>query len=335
MLLWIGLFTYESTIVEFGFMFGYLAIWRWTGHPVSRAYLKTLFLASAPVLLMFAVVRHLVVPQAMPLVPLSIQAHNAAMFAAALLTPIDLVFANAIFHTPLPSEIQLNGKFLIEAGISAIVLAVVALAILRRPGVRARLSGMDWLSMSFLAACIPLSLTPFLAFTPHPSETYLYPGAAFYAIVLSLLLWRLLPGQTAYAAVVAGIALLFAAGVLVKNDRVVSCGAAARTILTQLPTNNWLQGSWHIFLATPPGQEPGPRYGIYGYSGLSSIEVEGVGNRAAEKAVQMASRNDQVIADVVPPAEMAKNCASRGTCFWIFRDGSAHEFIPPAGTPAR
>jgi hypothetical protein len=328
-LLFVGLFTYEPVIVVIGFMIGYLAIRLFRSQGPSRGYLAAFAAATLPVLLIFFAARQAVVHDRMPFVPVALQAHNLALFGAGLLTPFDFVLSNAVFHTPLPSQVRPSGG--VSVIILAIGLAAMIVAVVRLPSVWARRKRVDGLLSLFLAVCIPATLVPFLFFTAHASETYLYAASAIYAILLSSLLVALLPLR-AVQVIVGLFALSFTAADLVRNSRVAVCGAAAQTTLSQLPRSSWREGPAHIYLATPPGQESGPRYGMYGYSGLSSIEVEGLGIRSAEAALQIVTGNDRVVADVLPPGTMADKCTAPQTCFLVYRDGTVHPWKASAGS---
>jgi hypothetical protein len=327
----LALFTYESTIVIFGFTFTYLFLaWR-RGRSVSRAYFMTFLCGSGIVLLSLFVTRILFVAEPTPLVPVGLILRNTAMYLGSLLLPVDLVFAHTVWGTPLPSEITLSRSVLAALVAVATALAVLVLLALRTAGVRARMKRVDWPVAALLAVGIPFSLGPFLAFAGHASETYMYLPAALYAILLSLILNGLLPPR-AYATVVTALLISLASGTWVRNQLVTSCGTTAKNIIRQLPMERWRTGDWHIRLARPLEEPARARYGMYGWEGLSTIDP---GESASMPPVQAALRgfsgNERLNAEVVP-GEQLHDCPAPGMCFWVSRLGNVKDaYTPPAG----
>jgi hypothetical protein len=326
----LALFTYEATIVVFGFIGSALFLGWIRGRTAPRGYLTALACGSGVVLLSFFAMRHLFVSQPTPLVPLGLIARNTAMYVGALLLPVDLVFAHTMWGTPLPSEITVSRSVLAGLGTSAAALAVLFALALRSTRLRARMKHVDWPVAALLAAGIPFSLGPFLAFTGHPSETYLYLPAALYAILVSLVLTALLPSR-AYAAVISLLLISLVAGTWVRNQLVTSCGAAAKNIVSQLPLERWRTGDWNIRLARRADEPAGVRYGMYGWEGLSSIDPGEPNSVAAQDALQMFTGNERLKAAVVP-SEQLRDCSSPGTCFWVSRRGDVQDaYAEPAG----
>jgi hypothetical protein len=326
----LALFTYEPTIVVFGFTFTYLLLAWWRGRSVSRAYFITFLVGSGIVLLSLFVTRYLFVSQPTPLVPLGLILRNTAMYLGALLLPVDPVFAHTVWGTPLPSEIAISRSFLAVVGGAMAALAVLVLLALRSEGVRARLKRVDWPIVVLLAAAIPFSLGPFLAFTGHASETYLHLPVALYSILLCLVLSSVL-GPRSYLAVVSLLLISLAAGTWVRNQLVTSCGATAQNIISQLPFERWRTGDWNIRLARPLQEPALPRYGIYGWEGLSTIDPGEPGFFPAQAALQTFSGNDRLKAEVVP-GEQLRDCSAPGTCFWVSQRGDVKDaYTPPVG----
>jgi hypothetical protein len=329
----VALFTYEAAIVIFGFIYGYLAIRWWTKLPASRGYLLGVAAGSAAVLLPFFTVRHMVVTQRTGSVALPVIVKNLVMNLAAMAMPVDTILANTLWDTPLPSELVIPMRTLVvAAAIAAVVIAAAAFLVFRQPACRAWLKSLPWPLLLFLAGALLFSLGPFLAFTPHASETYLYLPVVFYTILLCLLVRRLLPGPRAYIAAVSVLAVLGAAGVWARNQRVIDCGTIARNILTHLPVANWRAGDWRIRLASLPDMLTPSMYGIYGYSGLSTLEREDSGIRAAECAVRLAARNPQIQVDIVSPEEIRRDCSAPGTCFWVSASGNVQDAVQPTAS---
>jgi hypothetical protein len=260
-------------------------------------------------------------------VPLPTMLHNAILYAGGLLSPIDVVTANQLFGSPLPPEIHLGRKILGLLVIAMLVLVVSFLAFLRTPMARTGIQLLDKGLVVYLTLLIPIVLAPFLLFAPHASETYLYLPAALYCILLSTLLWALLPSQVFYRSAVAAILVCFGVGTWIRNQRVAECGQTAYTILKSLPVSHWKNGDWYIRLSNIPGETLPSRYGLYAYKGLATIDPgdPDTGN-AIRKALQVATGNPELKAKIVSPAEIGGSCVP-DTCFEVSRSGSVQEVM--------
>ena len=136
---WCSLLTYESSISVFGLMFTYVIIRVVIEREQlpSRRYLVVLIAGSMVFISSYFGLRKLFVnvaaQQAVP--PVKVLVLSAAMYAGALLTPIDPVLANAWFKIPLPSEIHWTG-FSWSLKIELAFLGTLVLALLIWIGVR-------------------------------------------------------------------------------------------------------------------------------------------------------------------------------------------------------
>jgi hypothetical protein len=174
--------------------------------------------------------------------------------------------------------------------------------------------------MLFLACATVAFLLPFLLFNEHASETYLYLPVAFYCPMLAALLYYSIRSSPAYIASLAVIAALFAAATYNRNRHVDSGAAVAQRIIENLQVARWTEGTWQIRLAE--AEPPLPRYGIYQYQGLATIDVGDPTLPGATCALQLATHNPNLVAQVVLPFEMHAPCPRAGTCFWVHADGS-------------
>jgi hypothetical protein len=327
-LAFVALFTYEPTIAIFALMAGYLYVCKARHASPPRAYLRWLWVGMALELAVFFIARHLVITQAAPWNSLSSIFRNAFMYSVALVLPIDFVLANAVVGTPLPSEMQFNRQWIVLALLLVFALCAVALALARSGAVKARFSRADWPSVLFITGAIPVAVLPLLLFRDHPSEHDLYPSAAFYSALVCVLLWQMTRSRTIYGAAVLTLALSFGCATAVRNDRVADCGAIAQRILSQLPVTLWKQGTWHIRLATVPGETLSEPYGAYNDYGLHALETEKGMMPGATNAVQIASKNLSVTVDVVNESTILTSCKKRDTCFWVSPSGVVTDAVP-------
>ena len=327
-LILLSLFFYEPSIIVFAMMFGYLLLRKSEGHTLRSVQIAGWTVGAASVLVTFAVVRGLYVHGSNGLVSIEVIARNAAMYAAALLSPVDAISANQLLGMPLPSDIHLSAKIWSRITAVALVLAIVLGLFFRNPAVRDGFRRFNKGMAIFLACSIVAALIPFLLFTPHASETYLYLPAALYSILLTMVLRALLPSSILYRLAVACFLLFFAYGTWTRNQRVTECGAIAERILEQLPIADWKKGQPDIRLANAPNDAPRRRYGIYGYEGLSTIDPADPNLApSARYAVQLVTGNPDLTVQIVDSSDMAKSCLIPQRCFWVYRDGTVREIL--------
>jgi dolichyl-phosphate-mannose-protein mannosyltransferase len=327
----IGLFFYEPVIVVFAMIFGYLFLSSWKRNTLDGRKIMALVGSSAVVLLIFGTVRHLIVHGQNPRAPLGTILVDSAMYIAALVSPVDPVLANRLFGTPLPPAFHVSRQSLLWLALAFAALLATALLLLRTQAVQAGLRRLDKGLAAFLVFSIFAVLTPFLVFSPHASETYLYLPAALYAIVLSLVFRALLTSDLAYGIVAAIFLLSFGAGTWARNQKVAACGQIAARILGQLPMDDWKTGESYIRLANAAGEAPQHHYGVYLYQGLSTIERGDPGDSpAAMYALQLVTKNPSLKVEVVDPTEMDHSCSIPRTCFWVYRDGTIRDVTQTA-----
>lgn len=322
----IALLFYEPAVVIYGMMFGYVVFLSLTRQPPSKERIIKLAVSSAVVLSAFMLVRHSVVRGTNPRVPIATILQNGLMYCAGLVSPIDPILGNYLFGMALPPHIHPNARTwgLLAVLFVALVLATVAMA--RTGAIRAGYARLDKGLALFLFVCCFGALLPFLVFTPHASETYLYLPAAMYAILLSLVL-RAFLGSAAYVSAVATLLVLFGTSTWIRNQKVANCGETSDKILSELPVRDWKTGEKEILLANAPGEASNHYYGIYLYRGLSTIERGEPGDSpAAMYAVQLATRNPELKVKIVDPQQMGNLCTAVQACFWVHGDGSVQEF---------
>ena len=175
--------------------------------------------------------------------------------------------------------------------------------------------------LALIAVSIPLWLAPFLAFTPHASETYLYLPACSASLFMAPFLAYTLKSHKTFSVVVGVFAVLFAASTLNRNLRVLKTGKIAEHIVRSFPLEAWRHGTWNIRVAE--ADPPLPRYGLYNYRGLSTIDLGEPRVPATEFALQVATGNPEISVHVVPTEEMAATpCPEPQLCYWVYADGT-------------
>jgi hypothetical protein len=331
LLILISLFFYEPTIIVFPMMVGYVLLCRPEWVRANKAQIVGWMGSSFAVILIFALVRHLVVHGENPPVPLGTMVHNLVMYGAALVVPVDPLLSNYLFGTPLPPKIPTGYRFFLILAFACAIFVAAAIVAFKTPVAR---SGFVRLNkkLAFFLVCSAIGvLIPFLVFTPHASETYLYLPTALYAILLALILRAFLPSDAVFGAVVCSLLLCFTGGTWLRNQRVAGCGATAARILRQLPTSNWKHGEHDILLAKAPDEATSDHYGIYLYRGLSTIERGDPDDPpAAMYALQTATGNPELKVEVVDPTQMrnSRSCGIPESCFLVHSDGTVQEFTP-------
>jgi hypothetical protein len=320
----LSLFTYDSAIVVFGLILIYWLLFVvGRAQPIRMSYVLVFVTVSSIFLGLYIVLRERFVPsgwdQATANVPsLAIVGKNIVMYLTALLNPVDLVLANEWFGTPLPSEISLRGSTLVTVGVlAALVVTSVGVYVTRRLRDDSLASRrIDWAAVLVLIFGIGAPLLPVLAFSSHPSETYLYLPVAFYALVLVYFLAKLL-GETRKSAVYAFyvpivfLVGIFSAATWVRNQRVSECGQTVQRILYSLPDKVLRTGSWTVVFANVPGEKATRRYGFYGFRGVNTIGDGRAADGAITRALQLVYGNQSLRGKLVNPEELSSICSAK------------------------
>jgi hypothetical protein len=342
---WVSLLLYDTSIVVFGLMGAYLAL-AWMVHgrpPVSRRFVGALVLMSGSLLGVYVLLRSVAVAQVLGGVKPDwpspgVLLRNIAVYAGALLLPVDPVLAREWWGTPLPSDIRLTGGVLWVMGSAAVLAAAGAVWLLAqwiRPGPGG--PGADErLGIGFLLCAIVAPLVPVLVVTSHPSESYVYLPVAFYALLLSYALDRIsrslnIPRARGLHVLVA-LALLApaSAGTWVRNERTLRCGATAERIMSGLPWAKLRHGDWTVLLGHRPGRPPGLRYGHYNFTGLDTINDSDGSDFTLSAALQVLAGNDRLRGEILQAGDLVRRCTSPPSdlqlCWWVDDDGTLEEF---------
>jgi len=319
-----ALFTYEATLVLFVLMALYVGARSFLGKRPWPDPLYSLLCGGGILLIcaLFFIARSLFAAGATEVSSARMIFANLAVYIGALLVPVDALLANSLFDFPLPSELLSEPGFVTlilifgMCAASIILFAVVNVVLFRlRSGRDLKL---DW-RILFLVLAICATLLPFLAFTEHASETYLYPGAAFLCLLLAFMAEKFLPA-TGFRAAVAILVLLFGSATFARNERVRACGSTAFKVLSGLPLDQLRRGSWNVYLSPYPDETIPFRYGIYSYAGLGTIDPGGA--QSVTSALQLATGNPLVTGAAAFPGGMSAACARQGNeCFWVHSDG--------------
>jgi hypothetical protein len=318
---WITIFYYEAGVAVFALMYGYLALdyfeRRRVAVPPRFLVVLTVVVALIGVTLMAARNASMTIPPER--VRIGTMVKNAAFYGGGLLSsPVDSVLAHDLFDTPLPSEMRLDSSAIVPVSTSLVVLAIGAILLLR--ALRSGSTRKPFVPLVALAIAAVILLIPFLRFTPHASETYLYLPSAMFCTILAAFLHLTVRRPWGYAACVAVLAVVFGAATYNRNHHVATESVIANRILLGLPISQWKQGSWQIQLAEA---DPSlPRFGMYEYQGLATIDIGDPKLPAAECALQLATRNQALKVRVVPATEMRFGCAQPVQCFSVDAGGA-------------
>lgn len=313
-----SLFVYEAGIVMVGLWLLYLV----SSRP-SKRFAISVLVGLGVALGTFFLARALVVSYQPDHGSLGSIIRNLTFFGGALLAaPADSVLANDWLGLPLPSEIRLS-----EPG-SLLLPALTALGSLVGIGYLIWKSrhNLPWIKLAILAGSIPLWLLPFLLFSSHASETYLYLPAASASLFIAAVLQLALP-RRAFQVVVGLLALTFGAAAYNRTRHVISGAVISERIVHSFPLKLWTQGPWEIYAAE--AEPPLPRYGLYSYRGLSTIDVGDPGIPGLQDALQLSTGNLKIKATVISNEQMTQaSCPPSSSCYWVYGDGRV---VPTAG----
>jgi len=323
----IALFTYEPTIVIFGIMCAYLVLCRRGSPALSRGFWLTFAGGTLLDVGLFFTVRHVMGIGSADLLSLGEVVRDLGVYLVALALPIDPVLAHVLFGAPLPlAGASFTPAMLVPPLIGAVALLALFALVAVRP-ISAGVRKADWSVLAFLLISIPISLVPTVLYKPHVSEFNLYVPAAFFAVLVCIFVRGFSRNQRAYAAIVAVLLLSYVVGSWVRNGRVIACARVASRIVDELPIDAWREGAWRVRIASAPGVLLSPRYGIYDYSGIETIEVTATTIPAAQQAVRLATGNENVRVDVVPAEQLQSDCSRPKTCFYVSVDGTVKETV--------
>lgn len=323
---WLGIFLYEAGIVIFPLMAAFLLVSfiRTRKKIVDRRYIIALAIGTVVLLAVYFGIRAKYVPyssrDAVPKVTVMVK--NVAMYAGAMVLPIDSVLANQWFGTPLPSEIKITTAKLLAVVISALLILIgVSLFLILTPRGRKLLAAIEP-NHILLALAILSSLSILVLFTEKASETYMYLPMAFAALLFCSLLDAGLSGRKTgpliYVTIICGLIVLYGSATWVRNGLVARCGATANQIVSELKQDRLKQGVWFLWFAPVPGEPASRRYGMYGWRGIDTV-----GESAVQSAAQLASGNKSVAATLVSPEALKRNCdGARSICFLVHENGT-------------
>jgi hypothetical protein len=324
---WIGIFFYEPDAAVLGMIFLYLALDSLRLRRLSKpkSWTGKLALLSAAAVGSVIVIRGLVLHGAhLPAAPPVVIAKSAAMYAIAMVFPVDPLLANQWFGTPLVSDIRLSAALMaLAVGVSVCVLGFLLYAF--RRSLRASMASEWFMQCLFLLGATVFSNLLQLVFADHPSETYLYLPEAFFMLFVARMLMALRGVSPKVFGIVTILLLVsFASATWGRSRRVIHSAAISQRILSELPTSDWKQGDWHIRLASTPGYALSHGYGLYTYRGLATIATEDHVS-SIEYALEVRTGNELVTADVIPAEQMSQVCGvnppAREPCFWVYPDG--------------
>jgi hypothetical protein len=332
----VSVYVYESSIVIPGIMVMWWALdYLFTRRLPERRFVVVFVVLGGVLFGSYLIVRHQLNPGGhTPVFGPPVIVKGMAEYGVALVSPVNLMLAHQWFGMPLPGAIspdEIEKFVFIAAAVGFGLLLLLAHQFRRIVDLLARAG---WQPMLFLLLGIGLALAPFLVFTDHVSETYCYLPVALFSLLLARLL-AFIPSRGALIAVIAVLVGLSASATWIRNGRVYACGSTAHRLLSGLPLADWKQGEFHILVAKTPGTVDEPRFGLFNYSGLDTIDPEpphanGKPLGALESAVQLATGNPNVHVRIDTAEELPARCAdpTAGQCFWIHPDGAVSRLKP-------
>lgn len=340
---WLGLLTYDPAVVVFP-LIGLVVVLRTALLPagVDRRNVVVLVVGTLAGLAAYLAMRLLFMPSgfgkaASNLPTLARLGKDTALYAFALINPVDPVLANAVLGAPFPSEIRLDGSVPILIAVGLILLALGTIAMVGKWLKRRseRLSRPDQIGGWFLGIGIALQMIPILIFGKRPSETYLYLPVAFASLLFAFLAWRfhsLARGRLRHALgiLMIGVLALFGAATWVRNERVFCCGASAERILAGIPCPGRDTPNATVRVSNLQGAKPSRRYGFYGFRGTDTIGDGGHAGPALTAALQLVCGDPRIRGEVVTPDQLRDRCrpdengaGSKG--FWVDSEGRVFE----------
>jgi hypothetical protein len=330
LLLFLAVFAYEATIVVLGPLTLDLFWRRFRKESPAAGWPKFLLpwiLGVGFVVILLAIARMAFAVGKMPLTPPVMIVKNFILYFGALVLPVDMLMLNSVAGFPLPSQFVQDSSALLKLGLIAGIPVLLLLVLLYRYRRSIPLPLDSWAWMWLLA--IPMALSPFLLNTSHASETYNYLPVALWCLWVAgrLSAW-VQPKVAASAAAV--ILLLLAGETLLRSNRVRACAATAQTIITTSPLSQWHTGQPRIFYRQRDIPADAPKYGIYAWQGLATVDAQTDMIRALEAALQVASNNPQLTAEAVDDKAFQQACKDTASqCFAVTLDGHVVPSRPP------
>ena len=199
---WLGILSYEACISIFGLIYGYLAI----RFVFSRTLPDKRFAVALVALTVLSLgsyfgLRALYLQPGSAalrsgLAPISVKNFAYIRWPAPLFL-IDPVMANEwLDHAvALGSGAGAHHRFVDCRHGRAAVLPALSRVVIFRKRIPPRLQRIEWPELTFLLLGVLLSLSPFLLFNNHASETYLYVPMALFVLMMSRILCALLVGR--------------------------------------------------------------------------------------------------------------------------------------------
>ncbi len=320
----LALFTYEPSLVAFGLIYCYLAIeWLFARKPPAWRFLIALTFGVCLAAGSYFAARSLLLPQIFAptaLTPPGIVFRNLTIYVIGLLLPVDSILAHDWLGTPFPNQIKFTTTLWVL--LTAVVAIIVTILAKYRTQIGARLKDLPFTPMVFLGLAMVCSLSLFLLFTDHASETYVAVPTAFFSLALCATIWQWFSDQPLHYSFAVGVLILLAAlASLNRSGRVASCGETVTRIVGDLPAP-LRRGPATIWMSNFPGEEASEVFGIYGYKGLDTI---GPNSATVEAALQLVCHNEQLRVRRVSPMELvtrAREPVSGDYYLFVHSDGT-------------
>ncbi len=336
----VGFFFYDPMAAYFGIIAVYAAMsWRWGWQ--TRLTLTQILLTmagSAVSMFLYASLRQTATAGSgsltkMLATPVEMIINFCVYFGSPLLL-IDPVLSNQLFDLPFPSAL-LKGR-VSAGGLLVILLPLVWIAaqtLLFRKTLWPRFTALDFPRLGFLFITMAGVQAPFLLFSGHASETYMYPLMSFLSIFAAFVITRLIKGK-ALLVTAALLAALYVPAVIVRSHRIAQCSQCVSSVanVMQLSRGGPVR---EFFFSNVPGLPASEIYGFYGYRGIDSVGVGSYGGFAIQELANYFYFPQPVSASTVNPEQFRDLCDGRPErkCFYVFPEGEIESFAPTRSIP--
>jgi len=335
-----GFFFYDPMASYFGIILVYLGFSWWRGW-LERPSVVQIFLILLGILapvLTYATLRQTATAGAGSLTKMLANppeiAINTLLYFLSPLIFLDPVLGHELLDLPLPSAILAGDRPLIWfLVVSGPLVFILANALLFRNRVIERFGNLDGYRLAFLVIAMGGVQAPFVLFSGHASETYMYPFMALMSVLLGYLLANFLHGRILVAAAIT-LTLLYIPALHVRSKRIATCANCVSNV-AKLFQSHQISPVNEFLFSHVPGQPRSEVYGFYGFHGIDSVGIGIYGGSALQELKSYFIPRTGVSARVVSVEELRNNCYSTAErkCFYVYADGELEPYVKDGRIP--